>query len=266
MKPTTKIQQWVIAFAVAAFILGCETVPETGRSQLILVGSGDAMRLGITEFEKLKKATPVSKDSEKTQLVTRVGGRIAQVADLPDPKWEFVLFDKPDTVNAFALPGGKVGIYSGILPITKTEAGLATVMAHEVAHVAARHGSERISQGLLLQLGGVALAQAASSKPETTQQIIHAAYGIGGTVGVMLPHSRNQELEADEIGLLYMARAGYDPKEAVEFWKRFGAYNAQQGRKQVAFLSTHPLDEKRVSHLESLLPKAMEEYKKAKGK
>lgn len=249
---------------LAAMLGACATVPETGRQQLLLISPGEEMQLGLTEFEKIKKNTPVSKDAAATATVQKVGRRIAAVAPLPNAQWEFVLFDEPKTLNAFCLPGGKVGVSSGILQITRDEIGLATVIGHEVAHAVARHGGERISQGLLLELGGQALSAATQSKPAATQDLILGAYGIGAQVGVMLPHSREQELEADRIGLIYMARAGYDPREAVAFWQRFQTYNAQHGGgKTIAFLSTHPLDDVRIERIRGLLPQAMEEYRKA---
>jgi predicted Zn-dependent protease len=249
------------ALAVVALLHGCGTVPETGRSQLLLINSSEEMQLGLTEFEKVKKDTPISHDKALNALVQKVGKRIAAVAPLPSAQWEFVVFDKPDVPNAFCLPGGKVGIYTGILPITKDEAGLATVIGHEVAHAVARHGAERMSEGLLIQLGGIALSTAMQTKSSATQQVAQQAYGIGSTLGVALPHSREQELEADHLGLLYMARAGYDPREAVDFWKRFKAYNDKKGGKPIEFLSTHPVDDRRIAQIESLLPKAEEEYR-----
>jgi metalloendopeptidase OMA1, mitochondrial len=254
-----------VAAVLAVLLYGCATVPETGRSQLLLVNPGEVAQMSLTEFEKIKQSTPISHDPEQNALVKRVGLRIAAVAPVPNAKWEFVVFDKPDVLNAFALPGGKVGVYSGIFKITQDDAGLATVLAHEVGHVVARHGAERVSQGLLVQLGGMVLAEATKSQPGATQQLIQSAYGIGADVGVMLPHSRQQELEADHLGLIYMARAGYDPREAVEFWKRFRAYNQQQGgNRPPEFLSTHPVDEKRIAQLEQLLPQALAEYQKAR--
>lgn len=266
----TPIRSRVFRFRLAVVLLAatlgaCVTVPETGRQQLLLISSSEEIQLGLTEFEKIKKETPISRDAAATSLVRKVGQRIAAVASLPNAQWEFVLFDEPKTPNAFCLPGGKVGVSSGILPITRDEAGLATVIGHEVAHAVARHGGERISQGLMLQLGGQALSAAAHSQPAATQNLILGAYGIGAQVGVMLPHSREQELEADRIGLIYMARAGYDPREAVAFWQRFQAYSAQHGGgKTIAFLSTHPLDDVRIERIRALLPQAMAEYRKAK--
>jgi metalloendopeptidase OMA1, mitochondrial len=256
----------LVAFAVPLLaLLACAHVPETGRRQILLISAGEEMQLGLTEFEKLKKSTPISQDAAAGALVERVGRRIAAVAALPNAKWEFVLFDKPDVPNAFCLPGGKVGIFSGILPITRDEAGMATVIGHEVAHAVARHGAERMSEGLLLQLGGMVLQQAMQTRSEATQVLTQQAYGIGATIGVALPHSRGQELEADHLGLLYMARAGYNPGEAIGFWKRFAAYNDKRGGKPPEFLSTHPLDDRRIAQIEALLPKAEAEYR-AKGK
>lgn len=253
-------------FAAAVFSLilgltGCAVVPETGRQQLVLLSPREEMQLGLSEFEKIKQSKPISRDAAANAMLQEVGRRISAVAELPGAQWEFVLFDDPETPNAFCLPGGKVGVFTGILPITKNEAGLATVVSHEVAHAVARHGAERVSQGLLFQLGGAALDVAMRNHTQQARQIVLSAYGLGGTVGVLLPYSRRQELEADHIGLLYMARAGYDPREAIEFWKRFADYNRQRGGgASIEFLSTHPVDETRIRELERLLPQALAEY------
>lgn len=244
-------------------IPGCATVPETGRSQLLLISPQQEMQLGLTEFNKLKQTLPISRDASRKAQLQQVGRRIAAVAPLPGARWEFVLFDKDDEANAFALPGGKVGVYSGMLPITRDEAGLATVISHEIAHAVARHGAERASEQLVMQAGGQVLDVVAASSVPKWRGAMLAAYGIGGQLGVTLPHSRAQELEADRLGLLYMARAGYDPREAVAFWRRFSAYQARQGSGQpLEFLSTHPLDETRIRALESHMPEAMAEYAK----
>lgn len=239
----------------------CATVPETGRTQLILLTPSEELQLGISSFEKIKKETPISKDPAINALVQKVGKRIAAVANLPGAQWEFVVFESKEA-NAFCLPGGKVGVYTGILPITKNEAGLATVIGHEVAHAVARHGSERISQALVVQAGGSLLGRALSSSDPRAQSALLLAYGIGATVGVELPHSRMQESEADHIGLIYMARAGYNPEEAIAFWQRFAEYNkARGGSNMPAFLRTHPLDEKRIEQLKSWLPEAKAQYR-----
>ncbi len=251
---------------VVLILPGCETVPETGRSQLLLISPDQETELGLTEFEKLKSSTPVSEDAELNAMLQRVGQRVAAVAPLPNARWEFVLFDDPNTANAFCLPGGKVGIYTGILPVTKDENGLATVIGHEVAHAVARHGGERVSQALILQMGGEALESALSSQPAQTRSLVLQGYGLGSKVGVILPYYRAHELEADELGLLYMARAGYDPRSAVDFWQRFSAYTREKGGAPPEFLSTHPIDTRRIAQIEALMPKALAEYQKAGGK
>jgi metalloendopeptidase OMA1, mitochondrial len=258
---------WVVvlggATAISLFTSGCRTVPETGRRQLNLVSGEQELQLGLTAFDQLKKETPISRDTAKAGMVSRVGTRIAAQAgqDLPNAQWEFVLFASPEA-NAFCLPGGKVGVFEGLMPIAQNEAGLATVVGHEVAHASAHHGSERMSQQMVVQ-GIGQLGGAAISNPQV-QQIAMLAYGAGTKVGLELPHSRKQESEADRIGLMYMARAGYDPAEAIEFWKRFATSHEGQSAGP-AFLRTHPLDSKRIADLEALLPEARAAYQQAKG-
>ncbi|MHB8536351.1 MAG: M48 family metallopeptidase [Sulfuricaulis sp.] len=252
-----------VAAAGVLLLSSCATVPETGRSQLLLVSPAQEAQMGAQEFEKLKKTVPISNDPAANAELQRVGRRIAAVAPLPNARWEFVLFDKPGVPNAFCLPGGKVGIYSGILPIARDDAGLATVIGHEVAHAVARHGAERMSESMLIQLGGQLLEQAALGRSPASQAAMQQAYGIGSSLTVALPHSRQQELEADHLGLLYMARAGYDPREALAFWIRFSDYEKKSGGgKQIEFLSTHPLDDQRIRQIEGLLPQAEMEYRK----
>ena len=194
-------------------------------------------------------------------MVQRVGRRIAAVAELPGANWEFVVFDSKEA-NAFCLPGGKVGIYTGILPITKDEAGLATVIGHEIAHAVARHGAERVSEGILLQTGGGLLGASLSSADPRTQVLVMTAYGVGSKLGRELPHSRGQESEADHIGLIYMARAGYDPEAAVGFWQRFAAHSRSQGGGGTpVFLRTHPLDTVRIQQIQQWLPEAKANYR-----
>jgi predicted Zn-dependent protease len=254
-----------IAAALAALVLlaSCATAPETGRQQFIMISPAEEAEMGFQAFSKLKQQKPFVNSGKDADMVRRVGRRIAKVAPVPHAEWEFVLFED-DSPNAFALPGGKVGINTGILKITKNEAGLATVMGHEVAHVVARHGAERASQTVGLQiLGAIADAALAQNAPGARQGVMQA-YGLGAQVGVLLPYSRVHELEADELGMLYMARAGYDPKEAVAFWQRFADYNRKQGGgKPPEFLSTHPLDDRRIAQLRALLPRAEAEYARA---
>ncbi|HMP84782.1 MAG TPA: M48 family metallopeptidase [Verrucomicrobiota bacterium] len=240
---------------------GCSTVPVTGRSQFNMMSPGQEMQLGLTSFEELKKETPVSKDANANAMLQRVGKRIAAVAspDMPNAQWEFVLFESKE-VNAFCLPGGKVGVFTGILPITKDESGLATVIGHEVAHAVARHGGERMSSAMVIQLGGQVLDATVAATDPRWQAVAGTAYGVTTTVGAQLPHSRMQESEADRIGLIYMARAGYDPETAVGFWERFATFNQQQGDSQPAFLRTHPTDAKRIQDLKKWMPEAKAQF------
>jgi predicted Zn-dependent protease len=253
----------VIALCLAmGGMVSCSTVTETGRRQLNFVSSSQETQLGISTFEQLKKDTPISRDPQINALVQRVGKRIASVATLPNAQWEFVVFDSKEA-NAFCLPGGKVGIYTGILPITKDEGGMATVIGHEVAHASAHHGGERMSQAMAAQVGGQVVGAAVSAADPRWQAVASLAYGVGSQVGVLLPYSRLQESEADRIGLKYMARAGYNPEAAVNFWQRFADYNQQQGSSGgPAFLRTHPVDEKRIQQIKSWLPEAKQEMRK----
>jgi predicted Zn-dependent protease len=251
--------------AALIFGTGCSTVPVTGRSQFtLLVSKEQEMTLGLSSFDQMKKDVPVSRDPALNALLQKVGKRIATVAgpDMPNAQWEFVVFESKEA-NAFCLPGGKVGVYTGILPVTKDEAGLATVVGHEVAHAVARHGAERMSEGMLIQLGGKALGTAMAESDPRVQALTSAAYGLTTQVGRELPHSRAQESEADHIGLIYMARAGYDPEAAVQFWQRFMQFNQQQGGNSTpSFLRTHPTDEKRIKQLQGWLPEAKAQVKK----
>lgn len=248
--------------ASAALWSGCNTVPVTGRSQFNILPVGQEMELGLTSFEQMKKETPVSKDAAANALLQKVGKRIAAVAgpDMPNAQWEFVLFESKE-VNAFCLPGGKVGIYTGILPITKDESGMATVIGHEIAHAVARHGGERMSQAMAIQLGGQVLDAGVGAADPRWQSAAATAYGVTTAVGAQLPHSRMQESEADRIGIIYMARAGYDPETSVAFWERFAAFNQQQGAAQPAFLRTHPTDATRIKQLQEWMPEAKAQYK-----
>ena len=257
-----------VLFAFLGFI-SCTTTPETHRHQLNFISGGQEMQLGLTAFNQVKQETPISRDPAANALVQKVGKRLAAVAskDLPNAQWEFVVFDSKEA-NAFCLPGGKVGVYSGILPITKDEAGLATVLGHEIAHAVLHHGSERMSEAMLMQTGGQVLGSALGSASQTTQAAAATAYGLTTQVGRELPHSRAQESEADRVGLTFMARAGYDPQEALRFWQRFAAYAKQAGGSTAAMpviFRDHPADDKRIADLQKLLPAAEAEYAKAKN-
>lgn len=257
MKGLFPISRILSLFALVALVWGgCTTVSETGRSQLNFLSDDQANSMGLTSFNQMKSEVPISTNPQHNDLVARVGQRIASVVDLPGAQWEFVVFDS-EQANAFCLPGGKVGVYTGILPITQTEEGLAVVIGHEVAHAVARHGAERVSSQMALQGVGAAVGFALRNKSAATQQAATLAYGLGSQVGVALPHSRSQESEADYMGLLYMARAGYDPGEAPRFWQRFSDFNMQQGGGQTPwFLRTHPLDQQRIEKINSWLPEA----------
>lgn len=240
---------------------GCATVPITGRKQLNFISPGQEMQLGLSSFEQMKKEVPVSRDPAANALVKKVGQRIAAAAanDLPSAQWEFVVFESKEA-NAFCLPGGKIGVYTGILPITKDEAGLATVLGHEVAHAAAHHGAERMSESMLRELGGQALGLSLAKSDPKTQAAMSTVYGLGTQLGVALPHSRQNESEADAMGLIYMARSGYNPEAAVTFWERFA--DATRGSDRgLWFLRTHPVTEDRIKHIKELLPRAKAEFR-----
>jgi predicted Zn-dependent protease len=239
---------------------GCATVPYTNRSQLMLVSESDDLALGATAYGEVLKKSKIESDPQITEVVQRVGKRIAAVADKPGYQWEFSVIDDPKTANAFCLPGGKVAVYTGIFPMAHDENGLATVIGHEVAHALARHGAERMSQDTLLQVGavGVAVAAGASGAGAGTQQAMMAAYGLGSQVGVALPFSRSQESEADHIGLILMAKAGYDPEASIALWQRMEA--AEQGAAPPQWLSTHPANATRQQDLKGWMAEAERYY------
>jgi predicted Zn-dependent protease len=248
-------RRWWTAAALATVVgalVACMTVEETGRKQLILLTPDQEKQMGLTAFEQAKQQKTQSKDASATALVRKVGQRVAAVANMPGAQWEFVLFEDKEP-NAFCLPGGKVGVNTGILPLTRDEAGLATVISHEVAHATKRHGAERVSRAMVRQSGG---------------ELVAGVYGLGTQVLEALPHSRSQETEADQVGLLYMARAGYDPEAAIGFWQRFAEFNRRAGNTSGGFaryLRTHPTDEQRIKDLQAWLPRAKAEYRPAGG-
>ena len=254
----TKKKLFPIGLLLALLLLvACAKVPITNRTQFIILPQAFEMQLGASAYLGMLESEKVSKNKHYARTVTRVGQRIAAVSHTPNLKWQYTVFDNDKLVNAFALPGGKIGVYTGMMPVAKTDAGLATVMAHEIAHATARHGGERLSLGILLEMGSAALASAMKKKDKKTQSRVLAAYGIGSTLVVALPFSRKQEAEADRIGLIYMAKAGYDPREAIPFWERMGA--AGRGAPP-EFLSTHPGYRTRIKNLRKWMPEAMEYY------
>ena len=218
--------------------------------------------MGLVAFQDVLKKEKISTNTKYNSSVTRVGKRIATVTGKNNYNWEYKVIDSDDTINAFALPGGKIAVYTGILPIAETDAGLATVMGHEVAHATARHGGERMSVGILAQIGAVGLNVALKDKDPGVISAVNAAFGMGVTLGGILPFNRKQESEADRIGLVYMARAGYDPRESVDFWKRMA--DANKGKPSPPeFLSTHPSYGTRVKNLNRWMPEAIGIYNKS---
>jgi len=259
----------IATLVLALFLLSCTTVPLTGRSGLSLVSDSQVVTMSYQQYSDVLKKAKLSNDAGKVQMVKRVGGRIATAAesflkesgagaDVALYKWEFNLIEDAKAVNAWCMPGGKVAVYTGILPVTRDETGLAVVVGHEVAHAIAKHGNERLSQALLVQLGGIGLSTALSTHTAATQELFLQLYGAGANVGYMLPYSRLQENEADRIGLVLMAKAGYDPRAAVSLWQRM---NAQGAGGTLEFLSTHPAPTTRIARIESLLPEALRYYK-----
>lgn len=245
---------------IVLFVLitsGCRTVEMTGRKQLLLVPESNEMKLGASAFQETIAEEKLSTNLHYVQMVNRVGQRIAAAANRPDYQWEFKLIASA-TQNAFCLPGGKVAIYEGILPVCQNEAGLAVVMSHEIAHALARHGGERMSQGYLVNGVGTALSVVLQNQEQVLKDRVTKAYGVASEYGFVLPYSRKHESEADHMGLMLMARAGYDPSEAPAFWQRFGA--AAGSGETPEFLSTHPADERRSSDLAELLPEALQLY------
>lgn len=248
-------------------LLGCSTVPKTGRSQLELVPDGQMVSLGQSSYRQFLSENKLSTDAEKTAMVKRVSQKIASAVEqylkqenrlknIEGFNWEFNLVESKE-VNAWCMPGGKVVVYTGILPFTKDETGLAVVLGHEIAHAVAHHGNERMSQGLIAQLGGTALQVALAKKPQQTQQLYMTVFGAAANVGYLLPYSRLQESEGDYLGLIFMAMAGYDPQAAVPFWERMAA---QGGGKPPEFLSTHPSDETRMKDLQKNMNEALSYY------
>jgi len=261
----------LLAVALVATAFSCQKNTVTGRKQLILINESELQQMSGSEYRQfLTKNKVVANGASKEQeMVDRVGRRIAAAVGefvksqgkpelLNGYKWEFNLVDSKE-INAWCMPGGKVVVYTGLLPIAKDESGLAVVMGHEIAHAVAKHGNERMSQGLLQQMGGVALSVAVSSKPAMTQQLFMDAYGVGSAVGGTLPFSRKHELEADRFGLIFAARAGYDPREAVPFWSRMAA--AGGGAKPAELFSTHPSDETRIAKVNEYAKEAIKYYK-----
>jgi predicted Zn-dependent protease len=234
------------------FLVGCATAPYTGRSQLMLVPESNEIGSGEQAYRYIMRDSVLSDNAEALRIVRRVGERIARAANKPEYSWEFRVINDPDNVNAFCVPGGKVAVYTGIFSIAKDEAGLAVILGHEVAHALLRHAGERMSQSQLLGTG-LALAGASGVNPQILQ-----ALGLGASFGVVLPFSRSQESEADHVGLILMAKAGYDPRVALELWSRMAR---KEKSAPADFLSTHPGPEARIQQLEAWMPEALQHYR-----
>lgn len=257
-------------FVFSFVAVSCSSVPLTGRKQLSIIPASQMLSMSFQQYDEFIKSNKLSDDASNSEMVKRVGNNIKNAVEryMADNKmlnrlngynWEFNLVESSE-INAWCMPGGKVVIYTGILPITQDENGLAVVMGHEIAHAIAEHGNERMSQILLTQLGGLALSEALSSQPERTRDLWLGVYGLGAQVGVLLPYSRTHESEADKLGLIFMAMAGYDPNSAVGFWERMAAQ--KQGQAPPEFLSTHPSDRTRIEDIKKNLPEALMYYNK----
>ena len=242
--------------SAALWSAGCSTVPETGRKRIMLVSAEQEQKLGLDAYHEVLAKEKRSSDQRMTAVVERVGRRIATVANQPDFQWEFVLLESKE-VNAFCLPGGKVAVYTGLLPVAKNEAALAAIVGHEVAHAIARHGGERISQQMSVEVIEGLLSTGLGRASPLVREGAMQAFGVGSQVGVLLPYSRTHENEADRIGLLYAARAGYDPREAIALWQRMEAVGKTRPPE---FLSTHPREARRIERLQELMPEAMKAY------
>jgi predicted Zn-dependent protease len=258
-------------FVITSAFVACSTNPITGRKQLHLVNEQELQSMATQEYRQfLSENRVISPSADRdAEMVRRVGQRVANAITsylktqgkgdlLAGYNWEFNLVNNQEA-NAWCMPGGKVVVYTGLLPITQNEAALAMVMGHEIAHAVLQHGGERMSQGLAQQLGGVALSVAVANQPAQTQNLFMQAYGVGSQVGVLLPFSRNQELEADHYGMIWGAMAGYNPREAINLWQRMEASSGGQAPPE--FLSTHPGAENRIKQLEKYLPEALKYYK-----
>lgn len=264
-----KMVRFVWIFVLALLLVQCATVPITGRKQLIIMPESEMVQMSLTSYNAFLKENKLSTDANATRRVKEVGARIAAAVEsylksqgmeslIKDYNWEFNLVRSKE-LNAWCMPGGKVVVYEGILPVCKNDDGLAVVMGHEIAHAVARHGNERMSQQMLVQAGSTAAAYALKDKPEQTQALLGTAIGLGANYGVILPFSRKHELEADRLGLIFMSIAGYNPEEAIPFWTRMSAIGS--GQKPLEFMSTHPSDAHRIEQIKALLPEALK-YKK----
>lgn len=261
----------LITLTTMIVLSNCSTIPLIGRKQLTLLPESQLISMSATNYKDFLDTMSLSKDSKNIVLLDQVGNNISKSVEqylrenglqsrLKDFDWEFALIDSK-VPNAWCMPGGKICFYTGILPYTKNADGMAVVMGHEIAHAVARHGNERMTQQLLAVAGEMALGEFIKSKPQETQAIFMNVFSVGANVGIFLPYSRKHEYEADRLGLIFMAMAGYNPEEAIEFWTRM---SEMSGARPPEFLSTHPSDAKRIANMKKCLPEAMTYYKKTK--
>jgi predicted Zn-dependent protease len=260
-----------ILFSIAVSVVACKTVAVTGRKQLNLVPNSMIQSMAFSQYDSVVKVSnTLSSSDERAQMVNRVGSKIQAAVEaymqqnnlskeLNNFKWEYNTIQE-EILNAWCMPGGKVVVYTGLLPVTQNDEGLAVVMGHEIAHAIARHGNERMSQGLLVNLGGLILQEALKEKKQETQLLFLGLYMVGSNLAYSLPNSRMQESEADKLGLVFMSMAGYNPEAAVPFWERMAANH--NGKAQPEFLSTHPSDETRIKKLTALIPEIKAKYYK----
>lgn len=260
----------IIAIGIILLVAACSTVPVTDRKQIKLIPNSTMFATSFQQYGEFIKTNKVITNSQQATLVKSIGVKIQKAVEkyfadkgmsskLQGYNWEFNLVEDKQ-VNAWCMPGGKVVVYTGILPVTQDESGLAVVMGHEIAHAIADHGNERMSQELVVQMGGLALNEALKTKPEQTKALWMTTYGVGAQFGAILPYSRLHESEADQMGLIFMAMAGYNPEKSIEFWTRMSQLSS--GKKPPEILSTHPSDETRIKKLKEQLPEALKYYQK----
>lgn len=257
-----------LSAAAILALAACYTNPVTGRQSLVLVAPSEEIALGVQSFQQIRAEEKVSNDSKANERVRRVGQRIAGVVgeQMPGAQWEFVVFESKDA-NAFALPGGKVGVYTGLLGLATSDDELAAVMGHEIAHVIARHGAERMSEQMVIQgIGAVGTAYAQGRYSPQAVQMAQMAYGAGTTVARVLPHSRANESEADRMGLIFAAKAGYDPQAAITFWEKMAQQKTGSTGALEKYLSTHPTNQERIADLRAMMPEVMPTYQANRGR
>lgn len=264
----TKALKYIISLALICFLTGCSGVMYTDRQRTLLISESKLAEMGKANFQQIIEQSKISQDKAQNQRLKNVASKLAQAADkgLTDfgkqelknnIEWEFVLIDDPNTVNAFYLPGGKIVLYTGILSFMKTDDEMAVVIGHELGHALAQHGNERVSQQIMVSMGGSLLMQALGTGDNAlNQDVFSTVYSIGTNIGILLPYSRIHEYEADRIGMLLMLNAGFNAEACISFWEAFAKNN--EGKKTPEFFSTHPSDENRVSKMKEFLPQALE--------